>query len=367
METIKICVLEGDGIGPEITKEAVKVLHTLCTARKLELKLSYGLIGGCAMDAEGAPLSHATIEKCRAAGAVLLGAVGGAKWDSLTPSLRPEAGLLAIRAKLGLFANLRPTRLFHALRDISPLKNEIIDKGVDILVVRELTGGIYFGEKGQTEKDGEPSAYDVMLYSEYEVERIAHIAFAAAMKRRKKLTCVDKANVLETSRLWRRVLERIKPNYPEVELNYLYIDNAAMQPVLNPSQFDVLLTENMFGDILSDEAATLTGSIGMLPSASTGHGTLGLYEPIHGSAPELVGKGTANPLASILSAAMLLRYSFGLEFEAQVIEKAVEDSLHFGRTADIACKEYPVKTTSEIGDYVAQNVKERIVETGIEL
>ncbi len=340
MNPIKICVLAGDGVGPEITAEALKTLQSVCRTRSIPLDLTEGLIGGCAIDAEGIPLSPATVEKCRMSGAVLLGAVGGPQWDCQPANLRPEAGLLAIRNKLGLFANLRPARVFPALQNASPLKNEIIARGVDLLVVRELTGGIYFGEKGQTEVDGNPSAYDKMLYSEYEVERIAKVAFEAAQKRRGKVTCVDKANVLETSRLWRRVVDRVRERYPEVELNYLYVDNAAMQLLRDPSQFDVLLTENMFGDILSDESAMLAGSIGMLPSASTGHGTLGLYEPIHGSAPDIAGKGIVNPLATILSVAMMLRYSFSLEEEACAVEQAVEESLAFGRTPDLADPAY---------------------------
>lgn len=358
MNAIKVCVLAGDGVGPEITAEAVKVLQAICAAAKTELEMTYGLIGGCAVEAEGVPLSPATVEKCRAAGAVLLGAVGGLQWDALPANLRPEAGLLAIRAKLGLYANLRPARVFSALREASPLKNRIIEKGVDILVVRELTGGIYFGEKGQLEKDGEPSAYDVMMYSEYEVERIARVAFEAAKKRRGKVTCVDKANVLESSRLWRRVVSRVHADYPETELCFLYVDNAAMQLLRDPAQFDVLLTENMFGDILSDESAMLAGSIGMLPSASTGHGTLGLYEPIHGSAPDIAGKGIANPLAAILSVAMMLRYSFAFEAGARAVERAVEESLAFGRTPDIAGEGYPAKSTAELGDFVAARAAE---------
>ena len=358
MNPIKICVLAGDGVGPEITAEALKTLQSVCRTRSIPLELTEGLIGGCAIDAEGIPLSHATVEKCRMSGAVLLGAVGGPQWDSQPANLRPEAGLLAIRNKLGLFANLRPARIFPALQSASPLKNEVIARGVDLLVVRELTGGIYFGDKGQTEVDGTPAAYDKMLYSEYEVERIAKVAFEAARKRRGKVTCVDKANVLETSRLWRRVVDRVRERYPEVELNYLYVDNAAMQLLRDPSQFDVLLTENMFGDILSDESAMLAGSIGMLPSASTGHGTLGLYEPIHGSAPDIAGKGIVNPLATILSVAMMLRYSFSLEEEACAVEQAVEESLVFGRTPDLADPAYPTKSTREIGDFVAARTAE---------
>ncbi|WP_312640924.1 3-isopropylmalate dehydrogenase [Hydrogenoanaerobacterium sp.] len=358
MSALKVCVLAGDGVGPEITAEAVKVLKAVCAVRKHELVLTEGLIGGAAVDAEGIPLSPATVEKCRAAGAVLLGAVGGPQYDSLPSNLRPEAGLLSIRTKLGLFANLRPAKIFSVLKETSPLKNSIIDNGVDILVVRELTGGIYFGEKGTTEVDGEPSAYDVMMYSEYEVERIAKVAFEAARKRNHKVTCVDKANVLESSKLWRRVVTRVADNYPEVELCYMYVDNAAMQLLRNPSQFDVLLTENMFGDILSDEASMLVGSIGMLPSASTGHGTLGLYEPIHGSAPDIAGQGIVNPLATILSVAMMLRYSFGMEDEASAVEKAAEESLNYGRTPDLANPAYSSKSTAEIGDFVTARVSE---------
>lgn len=358
MKSIKICLLPGDGVGPEITAEAVKVLESVCKTQGYPLELVSRNIGGCAVDAEGVPLTPATVEKCRSAGAVLLGAVGGPKWDSLPSSLRPEAGLLGIRTKLGLFANLRPAKIFPALKDASPLKNRVIEGGVDILVVRELTGGIYFGEKGNKEVDGQPVAYDVMMYSESEVERIAKVAFAAARGRRKHVTLVDKANVLESSKLWRRVVQRVSAGYPEVALDFMYVDNAAMQLLRNPSHFDVLLTENMFGDILSDECAMLAGSIGVLPSASTGHGTLGLYEPIHGSAPDLAGKGIVNPLAAILSAAMLLRYSFGLEKEARAIEKAAEASFLFGRTPDIADAAFPAKSTAEIGSFVAEKVAE---------
>lgn len=358
MDAMKICVLAGDGVGPEITAEAVRTLKAVCAARSYTLTLTEGLIGGCAFDAEGTPLSEETVEKCRAADAVLLGAVGGPKWDAQPPALRPEAGLLAIRSKLGLYANLRPARIFPALREASPLKNNIIENGVDILVVRELTGGIYFGDKGTEERGGELSAFDVMRYGEHEIERIARVAFEAAKKRGNRVTCVDKANVLESSRLWRRVVNRVAQEYAGVELSFMYVDNASMQLLRNPAQFDVLLTENMFGDILSDESAMLAGSIGMLPSASLGEGTRGLYEPIHGSAPDIAGKGIANPLATILSVAMLLRYSFGLAREADAVEHACEDALAFGRTPDIAEQGLPAKSTAELGAFVAKRVEE---------
>lgn len=358
MDAMKVCVLAGDGVGPEITAEAVNTLRAVCEARGCKLTLTEGLIGGCAFDAEGAPLSEETVEKCRAADAVLLGAVGGPQWDSQPANLRPEAGLLAIRSKLGLYANLRPARIFPALREASPLKNSIIDGGVDILVVRELTGGIYFGDKGTEQRGNELSAFDVMRYSEHEIERIARVAFEAACKRQKRVTCVDKANVLESSRLWRKVVQRVSQAYPDVALSFMYVDNASMQLLRNPAQFDVLLTENMFGDILSDESAMLAGSIGMLPSASLGDGTRGLYEPIHGSAPDIAGKGIVNPLATILSVAMLLRYSLGLTQEAEAVEQACEEALSFGRTPDIAAEGLPAASTAEIGAFVARRVAE---------
>ena len=311
------------------------------------------LAGGCAIDEYGECLPQSTIDACKASDAVLLGAVGGWKWDNLPGSERPEMALLGLRKELGLFANLRPAMVFDCLADACPLKPEIIEGGIDIVVVRELTGGIYFGEKGTKETDLGPAAYDVEQYSEMEVRRIAEVAFDMAMKRGKKVTSVDKANVLESSRLWRRVVAEVGEKYPEVELNNLYIDNAAMQLVRAPKQFDVIVTSNIFGDILSDEASQITGSIGMLPSASLATGNFGMYEPVHGSAPDIAGQDIANPMATILSAAMMLRYTFGLMEEADAIEAAVEKVLNDGyRTHDIAKEGEKAIGTKECGDLV---------------
>ena len=294
------------------------------------------LAGGCAIDAKGTSLPQETIDICKQSDAVLLGAVGGPKWDNLPGEERPEKALLGLRKELGLFANLRPGILFDELADACPLKPEIIAGGLDLLVVRELTGGIYFGERGFKETDMGPAAYDVEQYSEGEVRRIATVAFDMARKRRGKVTSVDKANVLESSRLWRRVVTQVKENYPDVELNHLYVDNAAMQLILDPKQFDIILTGNLFGDILSDEASQVTGSIGMLPSASLTLGNFGMYEPVHGSAPDITGQDKANPMATILSAAMMLRYTFGLGQEADATEDAIKKVLADGyRTPDL--------------------------------
>lgn len=353
---MKICVIEGDGIGPEIVSQAVKVLKAVCAAKGLLLQLDYALLGGAAIDATGVPLPDETIVKCRAADAVLLGAVGGEKWDALPSALRPEKGLLGIRAALGLYANLRPATIFPALKDASPLRAEIVNAGVDLLVVRELTGDIYFGEHSRHEKDGQTVGRDVMEYSTGEVERIARRAFELARGRDHRVTSVDKANVLETSRVWRETVIKIAADYPDVALTHMYVDNAAMQLVKNPAQFDVLLTGNIFGDILSDEASMISGSIGMLASASLGDGKRGMYEPIHGSAPDIAGKGLANPLATILSAAMLLRYSLDLREVAAAIETAVAQALAIARTADIKDVALPVYTTDRMGDLVASTV-----------
>ena len=333
----KIAILPGDGIGPEIVREAVKVIEAVAAKFGHAFEMTSCPVGGAAIDATGSALPSATLAVCMAADAVLLGAVGGPKWDALPSDRRPErAALLPLRAKLGLFCNLRPAKVWDALADASPLKPEIVAGGIDLLVVRELTGGIYFGAHERA-ADGK-SARDVMAYSIEEVERIARTAFEAARKRRGQVTSVDKANVLETSRLWRETVTRLHAaEYADVTLEHMYVDNAAMQLVRAPRRFDVILTENMFGDILSDEASQVTGSIGMLPSASLRADGFGLYEPIHGSAPDIAGRDIANPLATILSAAMMLRHSFGLNAEAAVIEKAVEDVLAAGvRTADIA-------------------------------
>lgn len=355
MSDYKITLLKGDGIGPEIVDQAVKVLNK--TAEKFNFTVEYdeALMGGCAIDATGEPLPGETVEKCKNSDSVLLGAVGGPKWDNLPGDKRPEAGLLGIRGALGLFANLRPSVIFEPLQGDSPIKDEIIGGKLDILIVRELTGGIYFGKRGRcTNENGDPAAWDTEMYSVPEIERIARVAFDMAMKRNKKVTSVDKANVLESSRLWRETVIRVSEDYPQVELNHLYVDNCAMQLVRNPRQFDVIVTSNIFGDILSDEASMIAGSIGMLASASLASGTFGLYEPIHGSAPDIAGKGIANPLATILSVAMMLRYSFGRGDAADAIENAVNETLKKYRTPDIASADAISVTCSEMGDKVCE-------------
>lgn len=352
MKNYKIVVLKGDGIGPEIVDEALKVLNKAGEKFGFSFAYDYQLLGGCAIDATGVPFPKETETACKAADAVLLGAVGGPKWDDQPGSNRPEKGLLAIRGALGLFANLRPAKIFAPLRHASPLKDEIVQGGLDILIVRELTGGIYFGKRGTYEKDGVTSAFDTEEYSVPEIERIVRAGFEYAMKRSKKLTCVDKANVLDSSRLWRKVAESVKADYPEVELSYMYVDNCAMQLVRNPAQFDTIVTSNIFGDILSDEASMISGSIGMLASASLAEGTFGLYEPIHGSAPDIAGQGVANPLATILSAAMMLRYTFGEMQAAEAIEHAVDAALAQARTPDIYEDGFKKVSTSEMGDLV---------------
>lgn len=353
MNEYKITVLKGDGIGPEIVDECIKVLDKAGEKFGFKFNYNYQLLGGCAIDAAGVPYPKETEDACKASDAVLLGAVGGPKWDLQPGSNRPEAGLLAIRESLGLFANLRPAKIFTPLKNASPIKEEIIGDGLDILIVRELTGGIYFGDRGTYEKDGVEGAYDTERYTVPEIERILRAGFEYAMKRNKKLTCVDKANVLDSSRLWRKVAERVKADYPEVELSYMYVDNCAMQLVRNPGQFDTIVTSNMFGDILSDEASMISGSIGMLASASLAKGTFGLYEPIHGSAPDIAGLQKANPLATILSGAMMLRYTFGESEAANAIEKAVDTALTKARTPDIYEEGFKKVTTSEMGDLVA--------------
>lgn len=353
MNEYKITVLKGDGIGPEIVDECTKVLDAAGKKFGFKFDYNYQLLGGCAIDAAGVPYPKETENACKASDAVLLGAVGGPKWDSQPGSNRPEAGLLAIRESLGLFANLRPAKIFAPLKNASPIKEEIIGDGLDILIVRELTGGIYFGDRGTYEENGVEGAYDTERYTVPEIERILRAGFEYAMKRNKKLTCVDKANVLDSSRLWRKVAERVKADYPEVELSYMYVDNCAMQLVCNPGQFDTIVTSNMFGDILSDEASMISGSIGMLASASLAKGTFGLYEPIHGSAPDIAGEQKANPLATILSGAMMLRYTFGESTAADAIEKAVDTALTQARTPDIYEDGFKKVTTSEMGDLVA--------------
>ncbi len=349
---MKICVLPGDGIGPEIVGEAVRVLDAL-RRDGLKIEMDNALIGGCAVDAAGEPYPEATRKLARAADAVLLGAVGGPKYDALPREKRPERGLLAIRKDLNLFANLRPALLYPELANASTLKPEVV-AGLDILIVRELTGDIYFGEpRGIETRNGERVGFNTMIYSESEIRRIARVAFEAAQKRNRKLCSVDKMNVLECTQLWRDVVIEVAQDYPEVELSHMLVDNAAMQLVRNPKQFDVMVTGNMFGDILSDEASMLTGSIGMLPSASLDEKNKGLYEPIHGSAPDIAGKGVANPLATILSAAMMLRYTFNLEEAAGRIEAAVKKVLAAGyRTGDIFEPGTNMVGTKEMGDAV---------------
>ena len=349
-----IAVIRGDGIGPEIVNEALKVLDKIAEKYGHTFTCDDVDMGGVAIDKWGDPLPQAMLDKCLAADSVLLGAVGGPKWEGLPGPQRPEKGLLRLRAGMGLYSNLRPAKLWPQLADASPLKPSIVEKGIDFLVVRELISGIYFGEHKTVEQNGEKVATDVMLYAEHEIERIGRIAFETAMKRRKKVTCVDKANVLDTSRLWRAVLHRIKEEYPEVEYGEMFVDNASMQLVKDPSQFDVIVTGNMFGDILSDEASMLTGTIGMIPSSSLGDGTRGMYEPIHGSAPDIASQNKANPIGTILSAAMMLKYSFGMDAEAAAIEAAVEQALNDGlRTADMMAEGCTPATCSEMGDAIA--------------
>lgn len=354
MKRYNVCVIKGDGIGPEIADEAIKVLDSVSAKFGFELNYEYFLMGGAAIDVFGVPLPDETLEAALKSDAVLFGAIGGEKWDSLPRNLRPESGLLKIRKSLGAYANLRPALIFDELINASTLKPEVL-QDVDLLVVRELTGGLYFGEPRKKEED---RAYNTMVYSTSEIQRIAKIAFEVALKRDKKVCMVDKANVLETSQLWREVTTKVAKDYPEVSLEFMYVDNAAMQLVRNPAQFDVILTENLFGDILSDEASMICGSIGLLPSASLG-GKVGIYEPIHGSAPDIAGQGIANPIAMILSAAMMLKYAFNENDAADVIEKAVRAVLKDGyRTKDIAkfdAKE--ICTTSEIGSIISDYVK----------
>lgn len=353
----KITVLPGDGIGPDIVTETLEVLKVIGGKFNHSFEFTEADLGGIAIDRHGVPLPQATVDACKNSDAVLLGAVGGLKWDTLPGNLRPEAGLLGIRAALGLYANLRPAIIYGALKDASPLKSDIISGGIDIMVIRELTGGIYFGKRGRLETEGGEAAYDTEMYSTAEVERIARVGFETAMKRGRKLMSVDKANVLESSRLWRQVVVEMAKEYPEVSLSHMYVDNAAMQLVRDPAQFDVVVTGNMFGDILSDEASMITGSIGMLPSASLGATKLGLYEPIHGSAPDIAGQDKANPIATILSAAMLLRYSLDLPAEAEAIESAVVRVLDKGyRTGDIASAGTTVVGTKEMGRIIREEL-----------
>lgn len=354
-------MLPGDGIGPEVMEQAVRVLRVIEELEDVSFSLEYGRIGGTAIDEDGTPLPEDTLEKARRSDAVLLGSVGGPKWDTNPAHLRPETGLLGIRKELGLYANLRPAFMLDCMVPVSALKEEIV-KGVDLMVIRELTGGLYFGEKKRYEDENGEVASDEMIYHEYEIERIVRRAFEVARLRSKKLTSVDKANVLESSRLWRKVVERIAPEYPDVELRHQLVDSCAMELIRWPKQFDTVVTENMFGDILSDEASMLTGSIGMLPSASLADGNFGLYEPVHGSAPDIAGMGVANPTATILSVGMMLKYSFGLERASEAIEKAVHEVLNSGvRTRDIAENKEEAVGTQEMADRIIEATRRAYV------
>lgn len=333
----KIAIIRGDGIGPEIMTQALAVLDAV--AKKFGHTFTYvdAPMGGNAYDEFGVPLPESSLKTCLESDAALLSAVGGYKWDTIDPALRPEKGLLALRAGMGLYANLRPAQLIPQLRDACPLRKDIVDRGIDFMVVRELIGGAYFGEHKTWEENGEAAASDLMIYHEHEIRRIVRVGFETAMKRNKRICSVDKANVLDSSKLWRKIVNEMAAEYPEVELRHMYVDNCAMQIIRDPSQFDVIVTENLFGDILSDEASQITGSIGMLPSASLGDGSRGLYEPIHGSAPDIAGQDIANPIGMILAAAMMLRYSLDMPAEADAVEAAVSAVLESGvRTGDIA-------------------------------
>lgn len=357
-----IAMIPGDGIGPEIVREACKVLDQTGKVFGHTFQYTEVLMGGCSIDAYGVPLTEEALETAKKSDSVLLGAVGGnvgnSRWYDVAPNLRPEAGLLAIRKGLNLFANIRPAYLYQELAAACPLKKEIIGEGFDLVIMRELTGGLYFGERWTKEVDGVMTAVDTLTYNENEIRRIAVKAFDIAMKRKKHVTSVDKANVLDSSRLWRKVVEEVAKDYPEVTLTHMLVDNCAMQLVMNPGQFDVILTENMFGDILSDEASMITGSIGMLSSASMNESKFGLYEPSHGSAPDIAGMDVANPIATILSAAMMLRYSFDLDQEASAIEKAVQQVLTEGyRTADIYSPGCEKVGCSRMGDLIAERIR----------
>ncbi len=355
-----IALVKGDGIGPEIVDNAVRVLEAVGRLCGHTFRFQSYLAGGCAIDQCGKPLPQETIDGCLASDSVLLGEVGGPKWDGLSGDQRPEKALLQLRSVLGLYTNLRPARIYSALKDACPLKRDTAEKGFDLMMVRELTGGIYFGQRGRREGKYGPEAYDTESYSVNEIKRIAKVAFETAKKRRKKLTSIDKANVLETSRLWRSVIHEMAVDYPDVDCSDMLVDNAAMQLIRDPAQFDVVVTTNMFGDILSDEASQITGSIGLLPSASLGETKRGMYEPIHGSAPDIAGTGKANPIATILSAAMMLRYSFDLERESHLIEEAVDAVLAAGwRTADLAGPGQNTLTGSQMTDKIIQEIENR--------
>ena len=354
-----IAIIKGDGIGAEIIPQAVKALETAGKRYGHTFTFTDALMGGRAVDETGSPLPKETVDICLGSDSVLLGAVGGPKWDGLPPELRPETGLLALRSALGLYANIRPAALFEPLRGACPLREDVAAKGFDMVIVRELTGGIYFGERGRRETEHGAEAFDTERYNETEIRRVAKVAFETAMTRRKKLTSIDKANVLESSRLWREVVRRVAEEYPEVEACDMLVDNAAMQLIKDPAQFDVVLAGNMFGDILSDEAAMMTGSIGLLASASLGDTQRGLYEPIHGSAPDIAGQDRANPIAAVLSAAMMLEYAFGLREESAAIRNAVDAVLRVGvRTPDIRDAD-TVRTvgTAEMGKLICREVE----------
>jgi 3-isopropylmalate dehydrogenase len=357
MTSYRIAVLPGDGIGPDVMREAMKVLGVVAERSGVSFETEEGLVGGCAYDRFGTPLPEDVMQLALASDAVMLGAVGGPKWESLEYSVRPERGLLGLRSGLGLFANLRPVVVFDDLIDASPLKPDVV-RGIDLLIVRELLGDLYFGTpRGVHVENGERVGINTMIYKESEIRRIAKSAFEIARTRRKKLLSVDKANVVETTELWRNVVTEIGRDYPDIELSHMYVDNCAMQLIRNPGQFDVIVTSNMFGDILSDEASMLTGSLGMLPSASLGEKTA-MYEPIHGSAPDIAGKGIANPIATILSVAMMLRHSFGMMEEAVLIETAVRAVLKDGyRTQDIRQEGATMVSTEKMGDLVAEKVR----------
>ncbi|MCI1995543.1 3-isopropylmalate dehydrogenase [Clostridium luticellarii] len=354
---MKIAIIAGDGIGSEIIEQGKKVLRTVAHKYNFDFEHKDVLLGGSAIDEKGVPLPEETVEICKESDAVLLGAVGGPKWDKLPGNLRPEAGLLGIRKALGVFANLRPAILFPELAGSSNLKPEVLGNGLDIMIVRELIGGAYFGDKNRIDIEGGKKAWDTIAYTSFEIDRIARKSFEIAKKRNKKITLVDKANVLESSKLWREVVEKISTEYEDVEINYMYVDNAAMQLIRDPRQFDVILTENMFGDILSDEASMLTGSLGMLPSASVRGDSFGLYEPVHGSAPDIAGQDKANPIGTIMSAAMMLKYSFNMTVAAENIKNAVSQVLKEGyRTLDIASEGTKVVGTEEMGDIICKGV-----------
>jgi len=351
--TYNIAVIKGDGIGPEIIDEGLKILKKIGEKYRIDFNFTEVLAGGAAIDEVGECLPEETLNVCKKSDAVFLGAVGGPKWDDLKGDERPEKALLRLRKELELYANIRPIIMFDELKDACPLKDEIVQGGLDLVIVRELTGGIYFGERSYSDD----YSWDKMEYRKCEVERIAKKAFEIAGKRNKKVTNIDKSNVLDSSRLWRKTVKEVKENYPNINLNHMYVDNGAMQLVVNPKQFDVILTGNMFGDILSDEGSIITGSLGMLPSASLGDGNFGMYEPIHGSAPDLAGQNSANPIATILSAAMMLKYTFGLIDEGEAVETAVKKALKEGiRSGDIAKSGEKTYKTDEIGNEIAKNI-----------